>query len=87
MTTNPSVYKDRVDALIQKSVYISRDLSWLQFNHRVLDQAKNKKRNVLEQLKFIAITASNLDEFFMVQEFSRHYELSLVLSEISLRIQ
>ncbi|UZR96236.1 polyphosphate kinase 1 [Chondrinema litorale] len=67
MTTNPSVYKDRVDALIQKSVYISRDLSWLQFNHRVLDQAKNKKRNVLEQLKFIAITASNLDEFFMVR--------------------
>ena len=67
ITTNPSVYKDRVDALIQKSVYISRDLSWLQFNHRVLDQAKNKKRTVLEKLKFIAITASNLDEFFMVR--------------------
>ncbi len=67
MTGNPAGYKERVDALVQKSVYISRDLSWLQFNHRVLDQAKTKKRSVLEKLKFIAITASNLDEFFMVR--------------------
>ncbi len=67
MTGNPSAYKERVEALIQKSVYISRDLSWVQFNHRVLDQAKNKKRSILERLKFIAISSSNLDEFFMVR--------------------
>jgi len=50
-----------------ESNYISRDLSWLNFNARVLDQAKNKDRNILERLKFLAITASNLDEFFQIR--------------------
>lgn len=54
-------------ALIQNSVLISRDLSWLQFNHRVLDQAKKQERTVLDKLKFLAITASNADEFFMIR--------------------
>ena len=54
-------------ALIQDSVLISRDLSWLQFNHRVLDQAKKEERTVLDKLKFLAITASNADEFFMIR--------------------
>jgi len=53
--------------LIQKSNLISRDLSWLQFNHRVLDQAKKEQRNIFEKLKFLAITASNADEFFMIR--------------------
>ncbi|MFT5569243.1 MAG: polyphosphate kinase, partial [Cyclobacteriaceae bacterium] len=53
--------------LIQKSDLVSRDLSWLQFNHRVLDQAKKEGRNLLDRLKFIAITASNADEFFMIR--------------------
>lgn len=47
--------------------YISRDLSWINFNRRVLDQASNKKRNLLERLKFLAITSSNLDEFFQIR--------------------
>ena len=50
-----------------ESNYISRDLSWLSFNTRVLDQAKNPNRNILERLKFLAITASNLDEFFQIR--------------------
>lgn len=53
--------------LISKSDLISRDLSWLQFNHRVLDQAKKEKRNLFEKLKFLAITSSNADEFFMIR--------------------
>ncbi|MEM6737948.1 MAG: polyphosphate kinase 1 [Bacteroidota bacterium] len=53
--------------LIKSSNLISRDLSWLQFNLRVLDQAKKEKRNIFEKLKFLAITSSNADEFFMIR--------------------
>ncbi|MBC6399945.1 MAG: polyphosphate kinase 1 [Ekhidna sp.] len=53
--------------LISKSDLISRDLSWLQFNHRVLDQAKKENRNLFEKLRFLAITSSNADEFFMIR--------------------
>ncbi len=53
--------------LISSSNLISRDLSWLQFNHRVLDQAKKEKRNLFEKLKFLAITSSNADEFYMIR--------------------
>ncbi len=52
---------------INKSKYISRDFSWLQFNYRVLDLANDPNRNILERLKFLAITGSNLDEFFMIR--------------------
>ncbi|MFA0964791.1 polyphosphate kinase 1 [Roseivirga sp. BDSF3-8] len=58
---------DRVNNLVKKSDFISRDLSWLKFNHRVLDQARHLDRNIFERLKFMAITASNLDEFFMIR--------------------
>ncbi|MFY7910221.1 MAG: polyphosphate kinase 1 [Emticicia sp.] len=52
---------------IEQSNYLSRDLSWLKFNERVLDQAREKDLNLFERLKFLAITASNLDEFFTVR--------------------
>ncbi|GAB4400768.1 MAG: RNA degradosome polyphosphate kinase [Microscillaceae bacterium] len=61
------ISKERVSQLIRESNYISRDLSWLRFNLRVLDQAQKPERSVFDQLKFLAITASNLDEFFMIR--------------------
>ena len=49
------------------ALFISRDLSWLEFNQRVLDQALDDFHPLLERVKFLAIVGSNIDEFFMVR--------------------
>ena len=53
--------------IINQSNLISRDLSWLNFNYRVLDQVKDKNRGVLDKLKFLSIVSSNFDEFFEIR--------------------
>ena len=51
----------------KEEYYVNRELSWLKFNERILNEAKDKSLPILERIKFLAITASNLDEFFMVR--------------------
>ena len=47
--------------------YTNRELSWLLFDHRVLNEARDKSNPLFERMKFLSITASNLDEFFMIR--------------------
>jgi len=58
---------DRAPALHDPSLYTNRELSWLEFNQRVPDQAIADHHQLLERVKFLAIVGSNLDEFFMVR--------------------
>src|SRR5690554_762483 len=54
-------------AALYTKKYYHRDLSWLRFNHRVLQEAADKKNPLYERIKFLSIFSSNLDEFFRVR--------------------
>ena len=57
----------RRPSLSDPSLYINRELSWLEFNDRVLAQARDERHPLLERVRFVAISETNLDEFFMIR--------------------
>ena len=59
--------KAETDFAANPENYVNRELSWLEFNYRVLSEARDKTIPLFERLKFLSITASNLDEFYMVR--------------------
>src|SRR3954465_10053679 len=64
--------EESAPALDARELYANRELSWLDFNQRVLELAEDEQTRLLERAKFLAIYASNLDEFYMVRVAGLH---------------
>ena len=84
MTFSKSPITDRSDInLADPQYYLSRELTWLEFNSRVLHEAMDERTPLLERLKFMGIFSSNLDEFFMVRIAAIAQQIEAKVSQLT----
>ncbi len=70
-------------SVLDPALYINRELSWLEFNQRVLDEAGDPRHPLLERVKFLSIVSSNLDEFFMIRVAAIKDQIEAAVSDHS----